>query len=207
VIVGCGGFGREVFSIVEALNADGAHWLIEGFVDDCPALEAKKEVEALSSQILGDIGALAERPDDFAAVIAVGSPSARWEIYQRLRSAPVRYPTLVHPDVTVGRRVELADGVVVAPGVRLSTAIQVGRQVQIDQNATVGHDARIGAFARLNPQACISGSVTIGERTLVGAGATVLQGLSIGDAAVVGAAACVIGDVPPGVTVKGVPAR
>ena len=170
-------------------------------------MAAKNEVDALGSQILGDIGALAERRDDFAAVIAVGSTSARRDICQRLRSAPVSYPTLVHPDATVGRGVDLADGVVVAPGVRLSTAIQVGYQVQIDQNATVGHDTRIGAFARLNPQACVSGSVTIGERVLVGAGATILQGLAVGRAAVVGAAACVVRNVPPGVTVKGVPAR
>lgn len=207
VIIGCGGFGREVFSIVNAINADGTRWAIGGFVDDAPTTAGKDAVEALGSQIVGDVAALTRRTDRFAAVIAVGAPAVRLDICQRLAPARIYYPALVHPASTLGRLVELADGVVVAPGARLSTAIRIAHHVQIDQNATVGHDTRIGAFARLNPQACVSGGVVLGERVLVGASATVLQGRKVGDGAVVGAAACVVHDVPPGVTVKGVPAR
>ena len=65
----------------------------------------------------------------------------------------------------------------------------------------------VGAFARFNPQACISGSTTVGSEVLVGANATVLQGLALGDGCVVGAGAVVVRDVGRGTTVKGVPAR
>lgn len=207
VIIGCGGFGREVFAIVEALVADGAGWTVAGFVDDAPSVAAKEAVDALGSQLLGDVAGLTERRGRFAAVVAVGLPAARAQICRRLSTTQAWFPQLVHPDATIGRPVDLADGVVVAPGARLSTAIRVGPQVQIDQNVTVGHDTVIGAFARLNPQACISGSVSVGEQALVGAAATVLQGRSVGAGAVVGAAACVVRDVPPHTTVKGVPAR
>ena len=207
VIIGCGGFGREVYSIVEALNAEGAAWSIEGFVDDAPAAAAKQAVDDLGSQLLGDLSVLTAAAGAIDAVIAVGSPSARLAIWRRLRGSEVRYPALVHPHATRGRSVDLAEGVVVAPGARLSTAIEVGRHVHIDQNATVGHDSRIGAFSRLNPQACVSGSVRIAEQVLVGAAATILQGRSIGTGATIGAAACVVHDVPPGARVKGVPAR
>lgn len=207
VIVGCGGFGREVFSIVEALTADGAQWSIMGFIDDAPSVAAKEAVDALGSEILGGTAMLTERSRFVAAVIAVGAPSLRLDIHRRLRALPLEYPSLVHPDATLGRRIDLAEGVVVAPGARLSTAIRVDSHVHIDQNVTVGHDTRIEGFARLNPQACISGSVRIGKRVLVGAGATVLQGLVVDDGATVGAGACVVRNVPPGSTVKGVPAR
>ena len=53
----------------------------------------------------------------------------------------------------------------------------------------------------------ISGDVRVESRTLIGAGAVVLQGLTVGTGATVGAAACVTRDVPTGATVKGVPAR
>jgi sugar O-acyltransferase (sialic acid O-acetyltransferase NeuD family) len=207
VIVGCGGFGREVFSIVDALNADGAGWTVAGFVDDAPTVAAKEAVDALGSQILGDLASLAARRGTTSVVLAVGSPTARTAIWRRLRGDRIDFPVLVHPDATLGRNVDLAEGVVVAPGARLSTAIRIGSHVHVDQNVTVGHDTRVGSFARLNPQACLSGSVVIGERVLVGAGATVLQGLSVAEDAVVGAAACVVRDVPPSTTVKGVPAR
>ena len=57
------------------------------------------------------------------------------------------------------------------------------------------------------PGACIGGDVTIGDGVLVGANATILQGLTIGDDAMIGAGATVISDVPAGVTVVGTPAR
>lgn len=207
VIIGCGGFGREVFSIVDALIADGAAWVVSGFVDDAPTVAAKEAVDALGCRLLGDVAGLTRRAERFAAVVAVGSPGARAGICRRLSTTRVWFPSLVHPDATVGRRVDLDDGVVLAPGARLSTAIRVGPHVHVDQNATVGHDSVLGGFSRLNPQACISGSVTLGNGVLVGAGATVLQGRSVGTGAVVGAAACVTRDVPAHVTVKGVPAR
>jgi serine O-acetyltransferase len=47
----------------------------------------------------------------------------------------------------------------------------------------------------------------IGDNVYIGAGARVLGGICVGDGAVIGANAVVIDDVPPGVTVAGVPAR
>jgi sugar O-acyltransferase (sialic acid O-acetyltransferase NeuD family) len=207
VIIGCGGFGREVFSIVDALNDNGADWSIAGFADDSPSSDAIAQVLALGSTVLGTVSELSACRTRYGAVLAVGAPSARAAIHQRLENAPLSYPTLVHPASTLGRLVHLGQGCVVAPGARLSTNIRMGRHVHLDQNVTIGHDTTVGDFARINPQACVSGSVHIGDRALVGANATILQGLAIGADAVVGASACVVRDVEPGSTVKGVPAR
>lgn len=207
VIVGCGGFGREVLVIAEALNADGTRWSFEGFVDDAPSVGAKQAVDDLGSQVLGDLSVLMATRQSVDVVIAVGSPSARAGIWTRLRQARVNFPVLIHPDATVGRPVDLAEGVVIAPGARLSTSVQVGRHVHVDQNVTVGHDAVLGQFARLNPSACVSGAVSLGEGVLVGANATILQGINVGIGAIIGASACVTRPVPAGITVRGVPAR
>jgi sugar O-acyltransferase (sialic acid O-acetyltransferase NeuD family) len=207
VIVGCGGFGREVFSIVQALNDKGAEWLVAGFADDSPSPEAIAQVRALGSVVLGTVSELGASRTRYSAILAVGTPSIRAAIYQRLGNAPLSYPTLVHPASTLGHLVHMGDGCVVAPGARLSTNIRIGRHVHIDQNVTIGHDSTVEDFARINPQACVSGSVRIGERVLVGANSTILQGLGVGADAVIGASACVVRDVEPCSTVKGVPAR
>jgi sugar O-acyltransferase (sialic acid O-acetyltransferase NeuD family) len=206
-IVGAGGFGREVFSILQALNGSSSLPQIAGFIDDDPSAADLRNLEALGSRIVGSIDDLVHRTEPFRSVLAVGSAVDREMIAGLLMHSPVTYPVLVHPQATIGCDVHLAHGVVVAAGSRLSTNIQVGKHVQIDQNAAIGHDCDLGDFSRLNPQACVSGAVTIGRRALIGANAIVLQGLKVGDDAIVGAGAVVTHSVDPATTVMGVPAR
>lgn len=206
VIIGSGGFGREVYGILAALRGTrdlGTVW----FADDAPTTEQVARVAALGCDILGDVEHVAALKDPFEAVIAIGSAAARVRIAARLANSPVTFPPLVHPDATLGPGVHLEEGVVIAAGARLSTNIHIGRHVHVDQNVTVGHDCVIAEYSRLNPQACVSGDVTLGAGATVGAGAIVLQGLSVGSDATVGAGAVVTRDVPAGRIVKGVPAR
>ena len=206
-IIGAGGFGREVFSIIEALKASGTLPHPTGFIDDAPSAADLERVHVLGSQVVGSVDDLIRRTEPFSAILAIGSASARRTIAGRLSHSPVTFPVLVHPDATMGSDVRLAEGVVVAAGSRLSTNIQVGRHGHIDQNAVVGHDCNLGDFSRLNPQACVSGAVTIGRGVVIGANATVLRGLHVGDDAIVGAGAVVTHTVRSATTVKGVPAR
>jgi sugar O-acyltransferase (sialic acid O-acetyltransferase NeuD family) len=206
-IVGAGGFGREVFSIIAALKSSGSVPHPAGFIDDAPSPDNVDRVEALGSGVVCSITDLARRTEPFAALLAVSSSTDREAIAALLAHSPVTYPVLVHPHATIGCDVDLSEGVIVAPGSRLSTNIQVGRHVHIDQNTAIGHDCNLGEFSRLNPKSCVSGGVTIGRRAMIGANATVLQGLTVGDDAIVGAGAVVTHSVEANVTVMGVPAR
>jgi sugar O-acyltransferase (sialic acid O-acetyltransferase NeuD family) len=206
-IIGAGGFGREVFSIIEALRSTSSMPQIAGFIDDDPSAADLKNLASLGSQLVGSVDDLVRRAEPFSAIVAVGSAVDRETIANLLAHCPVTFPVLVHPDATIGCDVYLSEGVVVTAGSRLSTNIHVGAHVQIDQNAAIGHDCTVGDFARLNPQACVSGSVTIGRRAMIGANAIVLPGLSIGDDAKVGAGAVVTHSVDAAKTVMGVPAR
>ncbi|MFQ6171906.1 NeuD/PglB/VioB family sugar acetyltransferase [Oryzobacter sp. R7] len=203
-VVGVGGFGREVAAIVSALGRGDD---LAGFVDDAPSDGDRERARALGLDVVDSVRGLASRREPFEAVIAVGSNASRRTIDGLLAGAPVRFPVLVHPDSTVGSRVSLGPGTVVAPGARLSTNIEAGRHVHLDQNAVVGHDSALHDYSRVNPNGCVSGAVRLGAGALVGASATILQGLTVGADAVVGAGAVVVADVPAGAVVKGVPAR
>lgn len=205
VVIGCGGFGREVLEIVAAINRRAPTWHVVGIVDDAPHASDLTLLRKRNVGHLGGVSVLADLPEATHAVIGIGSPAARRSISAQhpLR----RWATLVHPDTTIGSDVTFGAGTVVAAGSRLSTHIDVGSHVQIDQNVTVGHDTRLHDFSRLNPQACISGNVKISAGAYIGASATVLQGLSVDEDAVVGAGSVVVKDVDAATTVKGIPAR
>jgi len=207
VIIGCGGFGREVHDVVDAINAHRPTWNLLGYLDDMPNPENQKLVDSRGSSVLGGTDWLLSARMDVSYVIGIGTGSVRRAIDERLSAAGYLSAILIHPSVTLGHGVIIQPGTVICAGARLTTHIDLGRHTHIDQNATIGHDARVGDYARLNPQACVSGSVVVGDGCLVGANATVLQGIVIGDFAVVGAGAVVTKDVEEHLTVKGVPAR
>lgn len=77
--------------------------------------------------------------------------------------------------------------------------------IVVSDRASVGKNCRIHAgvnIGRHHGQA-----PKIGDNVYFGPGAKIVGGVVIGDGAVIGANAVVVNDVPPGVTVGGVPAR
>jgi sugar O-acyltransferase (sialic acid O-acetyltransferase NeuD family) len=204
VIVGAGGFGREVLDIVEAANGVSPRFEFIGFVDDDDKANSAL-LRRRGAAYLGSVAAVAGVHADY--IIGIGWPSPRRSVAARValwQGSPI---SISHPACTIASGAVLGDGAVLAAGARISTNVRIGRHFQANPNVTVGHDCMIGDYVTLSPGAHISGGVTLGNGVMVGAGAVVIQGRTVGDWAVVGAGAVVIHDVEPNVTVAGVPAR
>ncbi|MFI1993596.1 NeuD/PglB/VioB family sugar acetyltransferase [Actinoplanes sp. NPDC020271] len=205
VVVGCGGYGREIYGVVAAVNAaEGSPWKVAGFLDDAPTGDNLRCLDRLGVPCLGPSALLAGL--DAHYVIGIGDPQVRARVAGQLEPYGRPAARLVHPAATVGVANELADGVVLCAGARVTTNVTLGRHTHLNLNATVGHDAILEEYVQVNPLAAISGSCRIGRAALIGTNASVLQGRSVGDRARVGANACVVRDVESGRTVKGVPA-
>lgn len=206
VIVGCGGFGREVHDVVDAIEAaTPGTWELLGYVDDAPASENVELVRRRGSTVLGGLEALEALPADVAYVIGIGSPAIKARIDARLADRPAA--VLVHPEASMGFDVQLGPGSIVCAGSRLTTNIRLGRHVHVNLLCSIGHDVTIGDHVSINPLVAVSGSVDIGARVMLGTHSAVLQLLSVGEDATVGGAALVVKDVPAGTVVKGVPAK
>lgn len=206
VILGAGGFGREVGDVVHAINQASAApvWDLLGYVDDGepdPVLLQRRN-EAL----LGTTGILRQHRGA-AFVVGVGSPESRRSLDRAGRDAGLEPATLVHPSATMGKDVLLGPGTVVCSHVSVTTHVVVGAHTHLNLNCTLGHDVVLGDFVTVNPGATISGNVIVGSDVTVGTNAAVIQGLALGSGSTIGAGAAVVRDVPAGATVVGVPAR
>lgn len=207
VIIGCGGFGREVHDVVDAINEVEPTWHLLGYLDDGPEQVNVALVESRGSKVLGGTDWLLTAGAEVQFVIGIGTGKVRRAIDERLCAAGFTAATLVHPTATQGHDVRLGQGSVICAGVRVTTHISLGRHVHLNLNTTLGHDCILEDYVTVNPLVAISGWVTIGTETMLGTHSAILQNLTLGDRSVVGAGSCVVKNVPSDVVVKGVPAR
>jgi UDP-perosamine 4-acetyltransferase len=131
----------------------------------------------------------------------------RRAIYDHFVGAGYEFGKLTHPSATVGANVEMASGAQIMAGVILQTGTQIGANCIINTGASLDHDCQIGAHSHIAPGATLGGGIKVGEAAQVSIGATIAPNIKIGDGAVIAAGAVVIEDVPPQVTVYGIPAK
>jgi len=200
-IYGASGHAKVVIDVAEKMGV----WQIRGVLDDNPALAGS---EFLSYPILGGIECLdaLNREQDFIFV-AIGSNAVRQRIANSLIAKGFSLPILIHPSATVGRDVSVGYGSVVMAGVVINPSTQIGALCILNTACSVDHDGKLGAAVHISPGAHLAGSVTVGEQSWVGIGSSIIEGRMIGCRSIIGAGAVVVDDIPDDVTVVGVPAR
>ena len=222
VIVGAGGFGREVAWLVHDINIHKPTWDLLGFVDANPEVHGTTVggypvlggYEWVKKRVAGSrepLGCDGEKDVELHAVVAVGASAARRKIIRAIESPCLRYATLVHPTVLMERTSPMAArvgvGTVICANSILTVDVRVGDHVIINLACTVGHDTVIGDFATLLPTSNISGCSNLADGVLIGTGTQVLEGRTIGAGTIVGAGSVVVKDLPPSCTAVGAPAR
>ena len=203
LIVGAGGHGKVVLDI---LRAGGQHRPV-GFVDADPRLHGTT-VGGLP--VLGGVHQLTRLVGPHkvaAAIIAIGDNRARAGYADAVLAAGLQLATAVHPSAVVAESAVLGRNVVVAAGAVVCAEARIGDHAIVNTGATVDHECDVGPGVHVCPGAHLAGRVRVEAGAVIGLGANVIQCLRVGAGATVGAGAVVIRDVPPGVTVVGVPAR
>lgn len=205
IIIGAGGFAREVLDVLEAANARTASYEILGFIVDPQYAEPGMEVNG--KPILGGFEWLGQHVDDVSAICGVGSPDLRYQLVERARKLGVRFFSVIHPQAIFTRWVTVGEGTIVTAGCILTNRITLGNHVQVNLDCTVGHDTVAEDFVTLAPGVHVSGNVTLCEGCSVGTGANIIEKKNVGSWATIGAGTTVISDVPPNSTVVGVPGK
>lgn len=201
LIVGAGGFGREVLGYIED---DNPLFQVKGFLD------GRSHILDATPRSVGIVGdPLTYQPQsDEVFMAALGDPKMRFKFTAVLRDTHhVDFATVVHPRANVSRHACLRHGCIIAPQVGISVDTHIGEFTCIQEYTVIGHDAHIGNWCQINSHCTIAGGARIGDFVTIHPNSVVTSRAVIGDGAVVAPGSVVIGRIPAGITVLGNPAR
>lgn len=202
---GAGGHAKSVIDAVESLDG----WEIVGLIDS----DANRWGATVAGhRIIGGEEKLESLHADgvryaFVGVGGVGNNLPRMRVFRQLLQLGFEVPFICHVTSRVSSSAEIGRGTVILAGAIVGAATRLGEDVIVNTGAIIDHDCEVGAHSHISTGSRLGGSVRVGTAAHIGIGATIREGVSIGERAIVGAGAVVLGDVPDGVTVVGVPAR
>lgn len=224
LIIGAGGFGREVFTWARDNPLHQSEWAVHGFLDSRTGAldgfakdprelrDTMPHADELLSRykrnvgIVGDPMTYVPGPDD-VFLCAVGDPAERRRYVTPILEKGGEFITLMHPRSEVSVYATLAEGTIIGPLACISPDAHIGRFVTINSYTSIAHDVTVGDWCEIDGHCLIAGRATIGESVRIHGGAIITPDVTIGDGAVVGAGSVVFGKVPAATTVMGNPAR
>ena len=107
LIVGAGGFAKEVKCLIDKINSVKPIWNLLGFVDDWG--KPKGDILFDGYSIWGNLNDLNAYEKEISLVIALGNPLWIKEVVDKVNNPLVSYPNLVHPNVEIHSSVKLGN--------------------------------------------------------------------------------------------------
>ena len=203
-IYGTGGTGREVHEIVRDVDPSGERWEEVVFVDD--VTDAR---ELYGSRVMPFSRLASElSPERVEFVVAVGEPTSRELLYERVTEAGYGLATIVHPTAHVSPSARLGAGVFVKMQSIVSAEAVLEDNVFVQADVIVGHDVHVGRHTQISAFSHIAGNASLGQRCYLGVRASVREECRMGDDVVCAMGAVVMEKrVPSRVLAMGNPAR
>ena len=200
IVVGGGGFGRELMCWVQDCADAGRLPPLAGFIDDRPI-----ELPQYAPR-LGSIQDYVPRDGDMLAM-AIAKPSIKKQVSGMLKDRGASFANVIHPSTTVVRTAQVGEGLIMCPQTMLMPDTKIGDFVTIINFSGVGHDSIIGDFTTFSSLCDVMGNVTVGSEVFFGSGSRLLPGITVGDGATIGAGTTVVRSVKPGNTVYNLPPK
>jgi len=202
IIVGAGGFGREVYVCAKE-SFPNNQYKIKGFIDDNS--NALNDYN-LDIGIIGSIsGYIPDEQDRF--LIAVGNVNTKKSIITKLKEKDIKYLNLIHSSAIIFDTARIGKGVIICPFCLVSDNAQLDDFVLMNAYSSCGHDTKVGKYCILSPYATLNGFVVLEDEVFLGTHATVTAYKKVGYQSKVSANSVVMRDVPPNRIVFGVPGK
>lgn len=197
LIIGASGHGRVVADIAIKMN----RWQQIAFLDDDEEIQSPIRVK-----VIGKSKDAFTYINDYDIFVAIGNNKTREIIQTQLEMAGANIPTLIHPSVIIGEKVEVGIGTVVMAGVVINCCSTIGEGCIVNTGAVIDHDNVIEDYVHISPGARLAGTVQVGQGSWLGIGSVVSNNVNIVSGCTIGAGAVVVRDITELGTYVGVPA-
>ncbi len=178
-IIGASGLGKEIWSIIHAINNVAPTWEIVGFYDD---IFTEKFHVYQNTFCLGKVDTLLTTTEPIDIVFAISDRKIVNKIVQKFhKNANLSFPNIIHPNNIINPIFSFGIGNVIAIETNISCDVAIGNFNFLNGGIGIGHDVTLGNFNSIMPRVQIAGNVDIGNFNTLGMGAAVLQGKSIGN--------------------------
>lgn len=196
----------DIIKIVDAINRKEPVWEIQGFLDDNKAIQ---DSVIMGYPVLGGKEALNKlaRQKNTSFFVNISSHWSRLKsIVDLLDSYQCEIATLVHPSIDMNY-VRIGRGCILGDGCLIGSNAVIGDFVFARLGSLISHDVIVEDYVFIGSDASIGSNAILKKGCYLGSGATIMRKITVGKNAVVGAGAVATKDVPPDVTVAGVPAK
>ena len=198
LIIGANGHGKVVADI--AVNM--------GTYENISFLDDNEEIKSVMGfPCKGKVNLLEQADRSCHVTVAIGNPHIRERILEWVLALGFQVPVLIHPKAVVARDVMPGAGSVVMAGAIVNSGATIGKGTIVNTACSVDHDCILEDYSHVSVGAHLAGTVHVGKKTWIGAGAVVSNNISICNDVMVGAGATVVKDITEQGTYVGVPAK
>ncbi len=197
IIIGAGGHGRVIADIAQKL----------GTYDKIAFLDDGDVKEIMGLPVVGKVADMQKYAASADMFVAIGNSKVRGDFIERLLTMGANVPTLIHPSAIIGACVEIGAGTAIMAGTVINPCSQLGKGVILNTCSSIDHDCIIGDYCHIAVGVHVAGTVCLGDKVWLGAGATIKNNVNVCSDCVIGAGAVVVKDITESGTYIGVPAK
>lgn len=204
LIIGVGGFARELYWHAQQSLGYGTEWEIKGFLNG-DTRPPKEEYEKLDLPVLGDVRTYEIQSGDVFAC-AVGNSDFRRKLTGYILDRGGSFINIIHNTALIQGNVSLGHGNIICPYSHIGDHASLGDFNVLNVSVGIGHDVVIGDYNSFMDKVSICGFSKLGSDTYWATNTVAIPSAQVEDHVYVGVGSVVFRRVRAGKKVFGNPA-
>ncbi len=189
IIVGAGGFGREVYN-----------WLLDSYSDDLIKGFLSPNKNDLNNTgiikpILGDEQNYNINEND-RFILAIGDPNLRFKISNTILEKGGIFESFIHPTAIVSKSAQIKNGTIICPFCIVGPQSIVGSFSLLNFYSSIAHDSILGSYSILSPYSTINGCSSVGDFSFLSTGVSIAPKIKIGSKVRISAGCAITTNIP-----------